>query len=178
MAALHISWAILNVVVLVGVFIIAYRGYQTFSERFGCLPSGLLLLVLVSTCRSSDDSKKNRQGVETFSETVFVPAAQPVKAIKRDAVFYDGGVLTLTHTLNLYPASHPDSVRLFSTVYTNGLSAGTRWTPLQTSVELQPNQRLRYRAAGILKWCLLGLPVYDQYQGINGEVALRDAPVH
>ena len=172
MAFIHIFWSILNLVLLVGTFVVSYRNYRTFSERFGWLPSGLLIVVLVSTYSSSNDSWKDRKAVGTFSKTVYLPDHQLTESIDRTFTLYDGGVSKVTQQLNVYPANHPDSIRISGAVFPTGLVMGIQWTAVSTSAELLPDRRIRYQSTGTLQWRLLSLPVYSDYKAFTGTIKL------
>ncbi|WP_461141747.1 hypothetical protein [Spirosoma pomorum] len=53
MTLFHAAWALLNLALLTSTLVIGYRSYRIFSEQFGCLPSGLLILALASTCNGA-----------------------------------------------------------------------------------------------------------------------------
>ncbi|QKZ12464.1 hypothetical protein [Spirosoma sp. KUDC1026] len=124
MTFLHAAWALLNLILIVGAFVISYRNYRDFSERFGCLASALLILAVVSTCNGGRNKAVTSPTNFFYADTVYSADKGPHK--ERRIVVYGDDLYKITQSVGVSPVHNTDSLRLESTVTVSGLTLGTR----------------------------------------------------
>ncbi len=168
MAFLHQCWGLLNIGLMIGLFVISYRNFQLFVERFGSLASGLLFLLTMSMC-SSSGKKSTASEHSSFVTTVSLPTPfdysrfYTVKLIKLPTC-------QLTQRITLSPRNSPDSLEISSYVSLTGFIAGVQWSPIATSARIHADRRIHYSTIGTFDWRLLNITVYRQLQQFKGSI--------
>jgi hypothetical protein len=171
MSIFHAAWALLNLVLLVSTLLIGYRSYRIFSERFGCLPSGLLILALASTCNGARNSSPKQPIGFSFVKSL---GSTDQWSYRNNVTVYGDDVYRITQSVIINPVQNADSLRVQSLVTAGGLTLGTRWETMQTTANLLTGRRASYQSTGTLTWYLLGVPVYTQMKHFEGEMTLRE----
>ncbi|GAB3805412.1 hypothetical protein GCM10028819_38620 [Spirosoma humi] len=170
MAVLYTIWGLLNIGLGITLFVVSYRNFRFFSERYGLLATGILFLLTASMCHSpgNNQSMQSTQGISTT--TVLIPEFSPEWLKPYRARLVDFGSFQLNQHLTLYRKNQSDSTQITTTVYLTGFTAGILWKPIGASANVGLDRRIHYSAAGTLEWRLLGLPLYNQLQQFIGSV--------
>lgn len=171
MAALTIGWGLLNLGLAITVFIISWRNFRIYSERYGSLATGILLLLTAGMCQSSGKKQLAGANPAAFQTTV---SSSLVPNDGFHSYYYvqlaDFGFSKLTQGIILNRTSDSTTAQLSSYVNLTGFMSGIQWTSLYTSVTVGANRHLRYNSSGTLQWLLLGIPIYTQVKHFTGDV--------
>ncbi len=173
MAIVPILWGLLNIILLVGLLIGLSTAFGSLKKRFGFLGALLLVMMLVSMCRSINKQGEKKAESGAFQSTVLQPNL-PVNAFRRpyDILLDNQITFAIRQTISLAQIHQSDSIQINSQSHLTGFIAGISWLPVRTLVSVQSNQRLQYETAGFLNWQLLGLPIYSQPKQFDGHLNL------
>ncbi len=172
MAALHIGWMVLNVGLAISLYLVSFRNFRVFSQRFGMIPSGLVLVLIASMCQSP--ARKPSELPSSTFKRVIPTFAQPTDwSDSYDIPLVTYPTLRLTQQVYLMHHTQPDSVQITSMTSLTRFVLGLQWSPANTYVDIHPDLTMNYEASGLLEWKLLGLTVYRQHKYFAGKVALK-----
>ncbi|ADB39182.1 hypothetical protein [Spirosoma linguale] len=170
MAAFTIGWGLLNLGLAITVFVISWRNFRIYSERYGSVATGILLLLTASMCQSLGTKQPAGANPAAFQTTVsgsLIPDDGPHSYYVQLADF---GFSKLTQGIILNRASDSTTAQLSSYVNLTGFMSGIHWTSIYTSVTVGANRHLQYNSSGTLQWLLLGIPIYTQVKYFTGDV--------
>ncbi|GAB3499055.1 hypothetical protein GCM10027341_21520 [Spirosoma knui] len=174
MAFLHIGWSLLNIALVIGLFYSSYRNFVVFTNRYGYLPSGILFLLTVSMCQSSNKPTANQETKNLFQQTVRLPNTSINGYRSGNAKLIDLPTFSLIQSVIMSPKGQSDSVHVSSSVGLNGFVAGVYWLPIYTTATIQSKDRIAYSTSGVFEWRLLGFPVYRQAEHFEGSLTLTE----
>ncbi|GAB3769980.1 hypothetical protein GCM10028818_07010 [Spirosoma horti] len=172
MAVLYTIWGLLNIGLGITLFVVSYRYFRFFSQRYGLLATGILFLLTVSMCQSPETNQSAQANKGLSTTTVLIPnfSAEWVKPYQARLV--DLGSFQLNQDLMVHRKSQSDSTQITSAVYLTGFISGILWKPITSVVTVGQDRHIHYTSAGVLEWRLLGLPLYNQLQQFTGSVPL------
>lgn len=169
MAVLTIGWGLLNLGLAITVFIISWRNFRIYSERYGSLATGILLLLTAGMCQSSGKKQLAGANPAAFQTTVSSSLIPDDGPHSYSVQLADFGLSDLTQRV-IVNQSDSATAQLSSYVNLTGFMSGIHWTSLYTSVTVGANRHLRYNSSGTLQWLLLGIPIYTQVKHFTGDV--------
>lgn len=170
MALLHITWIALNLSLAISLFIVSYRNFRGFSERYGSLASILVFVLVASMCQSPAKQESKPQ-VGQYEHTVAFSGQTSHWSASHSIVLLDWPTLELTQEIYLIHLPKSDSLRIASQTFLTGTVVGVQWKPVTAFVDIGADKRIHYSASGVLEWRLLGLPLYSQSMSFEGDQA-------
>lgn len=162
MSFLYVFWALLNVAAFVGLLI----WLRMLVKRFGSLPVGLSLLVLVVMRQSTRTSPARKPILARFQTTRCLPTRSAAELHPRQLILADLTTCKLIKTIYLTRRGQSDSV------FMTGFLGGFSWSSIQLHLRPQSARQIRYDTFGILEWQLPGLPIYKQPRQSSGYLTL------
>lgn len=172
MAVLYTIWGLLNIGLGITLFVISYRNFRFFSERYGSLATGILFLLTVSMCQSPGTNHPVQSNPNFSKTTVLIPNFSPEWLKPYQARLVDFGSFQLSQHLMLTRKNQSDSTQITSTVLLTGFTSGILWKPITSSATVGQDRHIYYASAGVLEWRLLGLPLYHEIKQFTGSVSI------
>lgn len=172
MAVLYTIWGLVNIGLGITLFVISYRNFRFFSERYGSLATGFLFLLTVSMCHSPGTNQPVQSTQGHSTTTVLIPKFSPEWQKPYQTRLVDFGSFQLSQDLMVHRKNQSDSTQITTAVYLTGFTSGILWKPMSALANVGLDRRIHYSAAGILEWRLLGLPLYHQLQQFTGSVSI------
>ncbi|GAB3018448.1 hypothetical protein [Spirosoma pulveris] len=169
MAAFTIVWGLLNIGLAITVFVVSYRNFRIYSERYGRLASGILLLLTAAMCQSPGKKQSAGANPAFFQTTISSSVISDNSHRSYTIQLADFGFSKLTQRISI-DRSDSATAQLSSFVMLTGLTSGIHWTPVYTSVTLGTDRHLRYHSTGSIQWLLLSIPIYSQVKHFTGDV--------
>ncbi|MCX6216852.1 hypothetical protein [Spirosoma sp.] len=176
MAALTIVWGLLNLGLAITVFVISWRNFRIYSERYGSLATGILLLLTAAMCQSSGKKQSAGANPAAFQTTISSSLIQDDGFHSYSVQLADFGFSKLTQRV-IVNQSDSATAQLSSYVNLTGFMSGISWTSIYTSVTVGADRHLRYNSSGTLQWLLLGIPLYTQAKHFTGDVPTTNTKV-
>ncbi|GAB3889525.1 hypothetical protein [Spirosoma agri] len=175
MAFFHVIWILLNIGLAIGLFILSYRNFRLFSERYGYLPSGLLFILTAGMCQSPNKVQE-KQSVGVFERVIPVKAQLSHGLTSRTIPLLELPTISLFQQVQINHQSRSDSAQVSSQIYLTGWATGLRWEPIYSTVDISRNNELSYSTSGVFEWRLLSFTIYRQPKFFEGKLSLSSKP--
>lgn len=172
MAVLYTIWGLVNIGLGITLFVVSYRNFRFFAERYGSLATGILFLLTASMCQSPGNNQPVQANQGLSTTTIFIPNFSPQWVKPYQARLVDLGSFQLRQDLMVHRKNQSDSTQITSAVYLTGFTSGILWKPIASSATVGRDRHIHYASAGILEWRLLGLPLYRELKQFTGSASL------
>lgn len=163
---LYFFWSVLNVVAFGLLVVFLFKIVREAAAHWGRLRASLLLLVLLGAC--SRTSSKATPPVTSAPISGDVSDLTP--GTYRPIIAQE-----FSYQCSLFVDVPSPEFKVTPRVFLgfSGILIGHKWEQLGPGVFRLQNGRLYYSTAHLLRWDLLGLPIYSQIKELRGSVALQ-----
>lgn len=163
---LYLLWAVLNIGLFLLFIYVAYRATRLLRQHLGTGAALFFVIGLLSFVSSKNVEEDGFKSANEKNTSVNLQQQNYYSALLEDnAAFH----IRLDLVTNKPTAAAPfETVKYYTHV--TGFVAGHQWKPATATFNYRSGQ-VHYEVHGIIRWRLLGIPVYAQPKIYKGTIA-------
>ncbi|GAB3899318.1 hypothetical protein GCM10028803_20260 [Larkinella knui] len=173
---LYLFWTVLNLVVAVYFIGLCFQATRFIKERISLYAALIFAFGLLSFVANSGPKRAGFKGNSNVEKWTFIsrdslaPGGLKFARIKIDETWISEIDLNV-----FYGVKKSSSQTIPAEAYSvwSGFITGYDWEPTSISVRATNGPNYAYSVAGLLRWKLLGLPLYSQPKSYAGSIELN-----
>lgn len=168
----ELLWGIMNAVILIAFIVLCFRSVQLIREKIGGLAALIFVFGLFSFVGGPDDDKNLAE------KSIALDKPTVNKKPYTDNTYTEDVTLqrNLTSSLGLsvkYGVKNNTTEMRQANCSREGFISGTDWHVNDVIVNKISRNVCEYHISGIMKWKILGIPVYREPRQYDGQIKLE-----